>query len=204
MKERLVLFVLVFLSGLTGCGLITAPDLLLDSFEGEISPNTLDYGSSDNSQLTASASSEKRLCGEQSLNLSYDLQPGGYMWAGRGWGLDVEGASCWLVEPGQIEWEKYKAISVAVYGQSSGAMYAFDIRDKGGEIWRYLIDDDFQGWQEIVLPFKGFFARTDWQPDDAETTKTLDFPVKSYQFEPLLPGQRQVYFDCIKLTARSK
>ncbi len=183
-----------------GCGLGQEPDLLLDSFEGEIDSNTVDFGASDNSYISAEASS-KALCGTQSLKLSYRLNISGYMWTARGYKLDAEEAGRWQIKPEEISWENYKAVTLAMYGQNSGAIYAFDLKDSGGELWRYLIDDDFQGWKKIILPFDSFFSRSDWQPEDAEVTKNLDFPVYSYQFEPLVPGEKSVYFDCIGLTA---
>lgn len=201
MKRLLSLFILFFICFLAGCRPAPEP-VLLDSFEGQISSETVDFGSADNSEIIVTASQDNNFCGNQSLKITYRLAAGGYMWAARGYGLDVEGASAWLVNPEDIEWNRYKAVSIAMYGQNSGAIYAFDLKDKGGEIWRTLIDDDFQGWQEISLPFQIFFSRKDWQPDQAEVTETLDFPVMSYQFEPLVPGEREVYFDCIKITAR--
>lgn len=199
--ERIIIFIFTLTLVLSGCRPALKP-LLLDSFEGKIDSSTVDFGSSDNSEIKVFASSDKKLCGEQSLEIAYRLEPGGYMWAARGWGLDVEGAACWLIKPADIQWQKYGAISLAMYGQESGAMYAFDLKDKGGQIWRYLIDDDFSGWKEIIISLDNFFSRTDWQPEEAEITETMDFPIKSYQFEPLLPGTREAYFDCLKLIAQ--
>lgn len=201
MKRAVIFSVfLFFVFNLTGCKPGVSP-LLLDNFEGEINSETVDFGASDNSQIKVTASQENKFCGRQSLKISYDLKSGGYMWAGRGYGLEVEGAGSWLVEPRDIEWDKYGAISIAMYGQNNGAMYAFDIKDSGGEIWRYIIDDDFEGWEQLFFPFEHFFSRQDWQPEEAEVNQVLDFPVKSYQFEPILPGERKTYFDCVKLTS---
>ncbi len=197
-KPFLVL-ALVFI--LFGCKPAPDPELL-DDFRGEINAETVDYGSSDNSEIEVSGSEDNKFCGDQSLRLSYQLNCGGYMWAGRGYKLDIEGAAAWLVEPNDIDWRRYNAVRLAMYGQNSGAIYAFDLKDKGGEVWRFLIDDDFEGWQKIILPFDNFFSRRDWQPDEAEVTQSLDFPIFSYQFEPIVPGERVVYFDCVTLIRR--
>ena len=76
---------------------------------------------------------------------------------------------------------------------------AFDIKDKGQEVWRFLLDDDFTGWKEIACSLKEFFPRKDWQPETAERNEVLDFPIMSFQFEPRLPGKGTYYFDCLKL-----
>jgi hypothetical protein len=116
----------------------------------------------------------------------------------------VKGAGKWIVEPKDIKWRAYNAISLQMYGSNSGGVVAFDIKDKGGEIWRYIIDDDFTGWKEITCRFKDFFLRRDWQPDSAEKNEMLDFPVMSFQFEPRLPGKGIYYFDCVRLIRAKK
>ncbi|MBU2101910.1 MAG: hypothetical protein KKF80_00790, partial [Candidatus Omnitrophica bacterium] len=67
-------------------------------------------------------------------------------------------------------------------------------------LWRFLIDDDFSGWKEIMCPFSSFFARQDWQPDTAIKNDMIDFPVYSYQFEPKTPGKGNYRVDSLKLT----
>ena len=179
-------------------------EVLLDSFEGVISNETVDYGASDNSLVTVGADTTVKVCGEQSLKILYDLKPSGYMWIARGFGLDVSGAALWEVAPQDIKWKNYKSLSLSMYGNNSGGVVAFDIKDKGGEIFRFLLDDDFSGWKEIICPFDQFFVRTDWQPETAERNKAIDFPVMSFQFEPRLPGIGAYYFDCIKLVKAKK
>ncbi len=201
--QKNALSLIIFSIFLIGCGGPSA-DLLIDSFEGEISPQSVDFGAGEGSTLMVSADRDLKVCGEQSIKLDYNLRPSGYMWAARGYNLDVKGAALWLVEPQDIGWKKYQSISVYMYGNNSGGVVAFDIKDKGGEIWRYLLDDDFSGWKEIVCLLSGFFPRGDWQPEDADRNEILDFPVLSFQFEPRLPGKGVYRFDCVTLTGRKQ
>ncbi|UCG34765.1 MAG: hypothetical protein JSW17_04535 [Candidatus Omnitrophota bacterium] len=174
-------------------------DLVIDSFEDTLNSKTVDFGAGEGSSVRVSASKEFKQCGEQSLKVEYNLRPSSYMWIARGYGLDVKGAAHWEVEPQEIAWKRYNAISVSMYGRNSGAVVAFDIKDAKGELWRFLLDDDFAGWKEISCLFKNFFVRSDWQPETAERNEILDFPIMSFQFEPRLPGRGVYYFDCIKL-----
>jgi hypothetical protein len=61
--------------------------------------------------------------------------------------------------------------------------------------------DNFQGWEKITCPFSEFFARGDWQPQNADKNAVLNFPVKSFQFEPRPDSgtkQGKLYFDCVE------
>lgn len=188
---------------LAGC--VNAPtEVIIDSFEGPLTKETVDYGASEGTSLKVEADTTIKICGNQSLKIEYELKPSGYMWIARGYNLDVKGAAKWEVLPQDVKWRSYNAISLEMYGTNSGGVVAFDIKDKGGEIWRYIIDDDFTGWKEITCPFKDFFVRKDWQPDSATKNETLDFPVMSFQFEPRLPGKGVYYFDCVKLVRIKK
>lgn len=181
----------------TGCG--RAPEVLIDSFEGNLTSETVDFGSSSDSSVSVEASKDLKKCGQQAIKINYDLSPSGYMWVARGFNLDVEGAAKWLIDPSDIKWHKYNAISVQVYGADSGAVIALDIKDAESQMWRCLFDDNFKGWKKIVCPFSDFFARRDWQPQQAKINEKIDFPVTSFQFEPRLPGQGSYCFDCVKL-----
>ncbi len=202
-KGGFVRYLLLFLvSGLflfcTGCE--KGPgEVLIDSFEGKISSKTVDFGSSQGSFLAVSADKKLKVCGEQSIKLQYNLKSSGYMWAARGYSLDVKEAAAWLIKPQDINWPKYNAVSLSMYGSNSAGVIAFDIKDSGGELWRFLLDDDFQGWKELICPFSGFFPRKDWQPENADSNEVLDFPIMSFQFEPRLPGKAAYNFDCIKI-----
>ncbi|MCX5714920.1 MAG: hypothetical protein NT033_09035, partial [Candidatus Omnitrophica bacterium] len=122
----------------------------------------------------------------------------GYMYIAKGFGLDAKNAT-WQVKPQDIDWKKYNAISFYMYGQDSKTKVAIDIKDNGNEIWRFMVTDDFKGWKKTVVPFKDFFVRGDWQPDNADKNAALDFPLKSYQFEPLPPAKGTLYFDDVEL-----
>ena len=198
MRFFYILFILVLLVFSASCAK-QPKEVLIDSFEGEINSNTVDFGSSENSSLKVAAERNLKVCGEQSLKLDYDLKASGYMWAARGWGLDVKTANKWLISPEDINWRKYNAISLYMYGTNSGAVVAFDFKDAKGEVWRFLLDDDFQGWKEITCPFLEFFPRSDWQPETATRDEILDFPIRSFQFEPRSAGKNIYYFDCVKL-----
>ena len=196
MRNLLVsILVLMFFLGCSS----SPSEVLIDSFEGEISSKTVDFGSSENSTLNVKSDKELKRCGQQSLKLDYELKAGGYMWAARGSQLDTKGADNWIIKTSEINWSKYKAISLYMYGGDSGAVIAFDLKDNGGELWRFLLDDDFKGWKEIVCPLVEFFPRNDWQPDTADNDEELDFPILSFQFEPRVPGKRIHNFDCIKV-----
>jgi hypothetical protein len=174
-------------------------EILIDSFEGEINSTTVDFGAKEGSSLKVEADKTFKVCGEQSLKVDYDLKPSGYMWVARGYNLDVKGAAKWLVAPQKIKWRKYDAFVIYMYGRNSEGVIAFDIKDSGGEMWRFLIDDDFRGWKEVVCPFNEFFVRKDWQPQEAERNEVLDFPIMSFQIEPRMPQKGVYYFDCIKI-----
>ncbi|MCK4917599.1 MAG: hypothetical protein KAJ14_10925 [Candidatus Omnitrophica bacterium] len=183
---------------LVGCSQ-SPKEVLLDSFEGELNKETVDFGSAEGSSVQVFADRDKKVCGDQSLKIEYNLKPTGYMWVSRGYNLDVKGAAKWQVHPKDVEWSKYNSVSVQMYGSNSNGVIALDLKDKGGEIWRFLIDDDFSGWKEIICPIIEFFPRSDWQPDIAEKNEILDFPLMSFQFEPRIFGVNEFYFDCFKL-----
>ena len=173
--------------------------LLIDDFEGPISKETVDFGTGKSSILEVLAEKEIKFSGNQSLKIIYDAVPGGYMWIARGYDLDVEGADAWNVLPQDINWQDFSAISFYIYGENSKNKIALDIKDNGNEMWRFILKDDFSGWKQLIYPFEEFFARSDWQPQDADRNSNLDFPIKSFQFEPLPEGRGTLYFDCVEL-----
>jgi len=123
------------------------------------------------------------------------------MWVARGFGLDSKHTD-WLLKPDAIGWQKVKAITFYMYGSDSKTMIAFDIKDNGNEMWRFMIEDNFKGWKQIVCPLPEFFSRGDWQPDSADKNAVLDYPIKSFQFEPRPQAKGVLYFDKVELTGQ--
>jgi len=183
-----------------GC-LAQGQGLLLDDFEGAISggpEGTVDFGAGNGSSVDVSAAGDIKYSGNQSLKVTYDAVPDGYMWVARGFGLDAKNTA-WLVKPQDVDWKKYKGFSFYTYGSDSKAQIAFDIKDNGNEIWRFMLEDNFKGWKKITAAFSEFFARSDWQPDNADKNGTIDFPIKSFQFEPRPVAKGTIYFDRVEL-----
>lgn len=178
-----------------------AEALLIDDFEGEVSggmDGTFDYGAGNGAQVAVSAAMDIKHSGDQSIQVTYDAPADGYMWVARGFGLDAA-RTAWSVKNDQIAWEDYSAFSFYIYGTGSGAEIAFDLKDGGNEMWRFMFTDDTAGWKQIVAPFSSFFVRDDWQPDAADKNEELDFPVKSFQFEPRPISSGTLYFDTVEL-----
>lgn len=180
-------------------------EILLDDFEGVISVGeggTVDFGSGGGSTVEVSGSKETKYHGEQALEIKFDAISGGYMWVARGYDLDVKGAAAWLIEPKDIDFGKFNAISFYVYGANTGTQIAVDLVDNGYEYWRYLIDDNFTEWKEFVITFGDFFARGDWQPEKADKNAELNFPIKVFQFEPRPIGRGIIYVDYVRLVKK--
>ncbi|MFA6280980.1 MAG: carbohydrate binding domain-containing protein [Candidatus Omnitrophota bacterium] len=196
--RNFIVAIFMFIIALGGCD--NAPkEVVIDSFEGPLTKETVDYGAAEGSSVKVAADTNIKICDAQSLKIEYDLKPSGYMWVARGYNLDVKGAAAWSVKPQDVKWRSYHAVSMQIYGSNSGGVIAFDLKDSGGEIWRFIIDDDFTGWKEVICPLKEFFPRKDWQPDTADKNEIMNFPIMSFQFEPRLPGKGTYYFDCIKV-----
>ena len=175
--------------------------LLIDDFEGQISggsDGTVDFGSGGDSSVEVTAATDIKYSGNQSMKIVYNAAPGGYMWIARGFGLDAANAQ-WLMKPQDIDWTKYNIISFYMYGSDSKAKIAFDIKDNGNEMWRFMVEDNFTGWKRIVCAFSEFFARGDWQPHNVDKNTILDFPLKSFQFEPMSEAKGTVYLDDVSL-----
>lgn len=183
------------------CAQSQSQGLLLDDFEGVISggpEGTVDFGAGNSSSVEVTAAQDIKYSGNQSLKVVYDAVTDGYMWVARGFNLDAKNAA-WLVKPEDIDWKKYTGISFYMYGSDSKAKVAFDVKDAGSEIHRFMVEDNFTGWKKITCPFNMFFARDDWQPDAADKNATLDFPIMSFQFEPRPVAKGTVYFDSVTL-----
>jgi hypothetical protein len=194
-------FLVVLIMFLLLSSMAQAKSILIDDFENELKggqEGTVDYGAGAGSTIEVAAATDIKYSGKQSLKVSFDAINDGYMWVARGFDLDVKNA-VWLVDPRTIDWAKVKSISFYIYGSDSKTKIAFDIKDNGNEMWRFMVEDDFKGWKKTVCPLNGFFARTDWQPDTADKNAALDLPLKSFQFEPRPAAKGMLYFDDVEL-----
>lgn len=175
--------------------------LLIDDFEGPIvggHDGTVDFGTGNGSTLAVTAVAEPVHSGKQALKAEFEALAGGYMWIARGEGVDAKNAH-WLVKPEDINWNEYKAISFWMYGAGSKAQIALEVKDSGGEIWRFISTDNFKGWKQTTCLFSLFAPRNDWQPDTSDKNGELNFPIKSYDFEPLPESKGVLYFDEVVL-----
>lgn len=175
--------------------------LLIEDFEGPVSggpEGTVDFGAGNGSSVEVAVATDIKQSGNQSLKVVYDAVPDGYMWIAKGFNLDAKNTA-WLVRPEDIKWEDYNAITFYMYGSDSKAFIAFDVKDDSGEIWRFLVEDNFRGWEQVVARFDQFVVRDDWQPDAAQKNGALDFPLKSFQFEPRPEAKGTIYFDVVEL-----
>lgn len=159
---------------------------------------TVDFGSGNGSSVQVTGATDIKHSGDQALKVVYEAVGGGYIYVARGAGLDAKNAN-WAIKPSDIKWEEYSEISFYIYGTDSKARIAFDIKDTGGEIWRFVTDDDFVGWKKVVVSFDKFIVRDDWQPMDADKNGVLDFPIQIFQFEPLPGTKGTLYFDTVEL-----
>jgi Carbohydrate binding domain (family 11) len=179
-------------------------NLLLDDFEVPVSnglEGTVDFGAGNGSSVAVTAAVDIKNSGKQALKVVYDAVDGGYIYVSRGFGLDAKNAN-WPIKPSDIKWTEYSAVSFYVYGADSKAKIAFDIKDNGGEIWRFIAVDDSKGWKKVVASFDKFVVRDDWQPDGADKNGQIDFPIKVFQFEPLPGSKGTLYFDTVELVKK--
>ncbi|MDD5560941.1 MAG: carbohydrate binding domain-containing protein [Candidatus Omnitrophica bacterium] len=203
MKKAWFLAIVLVLSA-AGICFAEGSNLLIDDFEISITggpEGTVDFGAGNGSNVEVTESSDIKNSGNKSLKVIYDAVDGGYIYVARGTGLDAKNAN-WSINSSDIKWEDYNAISFYVYGTDSKEKIAFDIKDNGGEIWRFVTEDDFKGWKRVVCSFDKFMVRDDWQPEDADKNGQLDFPIKIFQFEPLPGSKGTLYFDTVELVKK--
>ena len=198
-KAGFLAVVLVLL--MAGISFAQEKNLLIDDFEVSITggpEGTVDFGAGNGSVVEVSEAVDIKNTGNKALKVVYDAVGGGYIYVSRGTGLDAKNAN-WPINPEDIKWSEYNGISFYVYGTDSKAKIAFDIKDNGGEIWRFITVDDFKGWKRVVCSFDKFIVRDDWQPESADKNSQLDFPIKIFQFEPLADSKGTLYFDTVEL-----
>jgi len=202
--KKIIFTVLALTLFAVGSCLAEGNNLLLDDFEIAVSngpEGTVDFGAGNGSSVQVTAATDIKNTGNQSLKVVYDAVSGGYIYVARGAGLDAKNAN-WATKPSDIKWAEYSGISFYVYGTNSKASIAFDIKDNGGEIWRFITEDDSAGWKKVVASFDKFIVRDDWQPQDADKNAQLDFPIKIFQFEPLPVSKGTLYFDTVELVKK--
>jgi hypothetical protein len=172
--------------------------LVLDDFEGDIvagPSGTIDVGSGKGASVEVSGDKADKMSGGQSLKITYEAVPGGYIRVARGYGLDVKGAARWMIEPDKVAWSNYGAVSFFFRGTASGAKIAFDIKDAQDEMFRFMVTDDSSAWKPVICPFDQFVARGGEQPALAAANATLDFPIKSFQWEPIAVAKGTIHVD---------
>jgi uncharacterized cupredoxin-like copper-binding protein len=178
-----------------------AEGVMLDDLEGAVTKGldgTFDYGAGNGASIEVVAATDIKQTGEQSIKVTFDSPAESYMYIARGFGLDAANTQ-WLMKPEDIAWDQYRGLAFYMYGTNSGTQVAFDVKDASGELWRFMTADSFAGWKQIVADFSAFMVRDDWQPDSAEKNGTLDFPLKSFQFEPRPVSKGTLYFDTVEL-----
>ncbi len=199
--KRLVLLVFAFVFTASLTCFAQDKSILIDDFEVDVTggaQGTVDFGAGNGSSVSVTADKFIKNSGSQSLKVEYDALKGGYIYVARGSGLDAANAG-WTIKPEDIKWKEFNAISFFMYGTNSKAQVAFDIKDNGNELWRFIVTDDFTGWKRIVCSFDKFVLRTDWQPQNADNNAQIDYPIKIFQFEPLPETKGTLYFDTVEL-----
>jgi len=200
MKKTLLLITACILTVVSICH-AQERTLVIDGLEMAViggPDGTVDFGAGNGSSVEVASASDNVAGGKLAIKVTYNAVNGGYMYIARGAGLDAKNAG-WDISPDKIDWQKYRAIAFHMYGTDSKSQIAFDVKDSGGEIWRYTVADDFKGWKQVICPFDKFMPRSDWQPEIADKNSAMDFPLKSYQFEPLPESKGTLYFDMISL-----
>ncbi|MFA5275811.1 MAG: carbohydrate binding domain-containing protein [Candidatus Omnitrophota bacterium] len=188
----------------TGTATGRAQSLLLDDFEGVISAgpeSTVNAEARGGSSVEIAASTDLKYSGHQSLKITYKAVPPNYSYVKVSAGLDYPNAH-WLVEPENIEWDKFNAIALYMYGSNSKTRFTFNIIDAGHEIWHFIFEDNFIGWKQVVCPFNEFRFGDIWKVDKADKNSKLDFPISDFQIESLPNGKIEegtVYFDKVEL-----
>jgi hypothetical protein len=82
----------------------------------------------------------------------------------------------------KADWTGYTTLKMWIYGGKTGRKFNIDLEEAGKEQFRYTITDDWTGWKEFSIKLAEIYARSDWQPPDANKNYKLDFPLKTIQF----------------------
>lgn len=171
--------------------------LMLDSFGGELGLSTVACGASSDSSILVEPDTKIKSCGKQSMKVIYNLSKTGNVHCAKGYGLEVP-KSRWEISFETVDWLGYGAFSIQFYGNNSGEV-AFDLLDNGGEIYRFMILDNFKGWKEIIIPFSALKPLSDFHQQKAHGNNQIDLPIKAFQLEPMTSGKGSFNVDCVKL-----
>lgn len=178
--------------------------LLIDDLEGNIAA---DNGCGNGAECSITfvkkeTSPADVYSGNQAMKITYDKSFGGYMFCARGFGLKPametpEEKLVWTVAPESIDFQKFNAFGFYIKGNNTNNTVAVDILDKDREIFRYIFSDDSSDWKEMVISFSQFISRDDYQPNWDKRNKMIDFPIVTYQFEPLEGTGKEIKGDII-------
>jgi len=97
------------------------------------------------------------------------------------------------------DWSSYSQLRIWIYGSKNGQYFNIDFEDKGMEQFRYSIANDFQGWQEFVIPFSKVPVRSDYQAPSASRNGHIDWPLKTLQFCTASNFKGSLVFDDISV-----
>ena len=202
--KKISVFVAALVLGAAAVCFAAESNLVIDDMEKAVvggPEGSVDFGAGNGSAVDVSSSSDIKYSGNKAIKISFNAIPGGYIYVAKGDKLDAKNAG-WQISPADIKWDEYKAISFYLDGSDSKVNIAVDIKDSGNEIWRYIIQDNFKGWKQVICNFSDFTARSDWQPDNAEKDAILAFPLTSFQFEPLPESKGTIYIDKVELVKK--
>ncbi len=110
----------------------------------------------------------------------------------------------YAVPEGKGDWTGMTTFKVWIYGSNSKKGYDIELNDAGGELFLYPIKDNWEGWQQVVIPLKKFVSRSDYQDSKAKVNRKIDMPVKQLQFfnanNNSGSGKLTLYFDLFEVT----
>lgn len=82
----------------------------------------------------------------------------------------------------EILWNKYNTINFWLYGNKSGKVFLIKLLDKNYNQFIYLLQDNWEGWKKIALPFKDF-KHSSYYYDNVRISKKINFPINLLVFE---------------------
>ncbi len=137
---------------------------------------------------------------EAALSVSFDIAAWG------GFTHVLTDGESWVPQ----DWTSYDTLNFWLYGANSGGVIQVEIFDNrapdatgdSAERWFYRITDDFEGWQQVSIPFAEFQRRSDWQPGGAPDDGLGLNEVHGYAFGlPGGVGAHTVYLAQVELSS---